>query len=191
MKNVEINALYLERKFRRLVIHNSAVCVIVVMLCFAAMCLLVNGKNGICQVGLNLFESSKTMPVIIDNSFSAATGGIEFTVEDCAIDSAENMLYVSISGRNMTGEEWSADGSTFAVAVQCMSDPKPREYYYNLSDDWRGASAPEDGSFFIRLGFHIDEAEKMFKDGDKFSLVSFRGEDCPTSVIVLNGLIGE
>lgn len=189
MKNTEINAFYLERRFRRLAVHNSAICVIAVMLCFAAMCLLVNEKNGICQVGLNLFGNSKTMPVIVDDSFSAATGGIEFTVEDCSIDSKEDMLYVSISGRNITGEEWSADGSTFAVAVQCMTDPKPREYYYNLTEDWRAATAAEDGSFFVRLGYHIDDAEKMFKAGDKFSLVSFRGADCPTSVIVLNGLI--
>ena len=189
MKNTEINAFYLERRFRRLAVHNSAICVIAVMLCFAAMCLLVNEKNGICQVGRNLFGNSKTMPVIVDDSFSAATGGIEFTVEDCSIDSKEDMLYVSISGRNMTGEEWSADGSTFAVAVQCMTDPKPREYYYNLTEDWRAATAAEDGSFFVRLGYHIDDAEKMFKAGDKFSLVSFRGADCPTSVIVLNGLI--
>lgn len=191
MKNEEINALNLERRFRRLVIHNSVVCVIAVMLCFAAMCLLVNGKNGICQVGLNLFGNSKTMPVIVDDSFSAATGGIEFTVEDCSIDSEEDMLYVSISGRNMTGGEWSADGSTFAVAVQCMTDPKPREYYYNMTEDWCAASAPEGGSFFVRLGFHIDDSEEIYKNGDKFSLVSFRGADCPTSIIVLNGLIGE
>lgn len=189
MKNEEINALYLERRFRRLVIHNGAVCILAVIICFAAMCLLVNGKNGICQIGLKLFGNSKTMPVIVDDSFSAAAGGIEFTVEDCTVNAKENMLYVSISGRNVTGGEWSADGSTFTVAVQCMSDPKPREYYYDLSEDWRTASAPEGGSFFVKLGFHIDDVEKMFKNGDKFSLVSFRGADCPTSVIVLNGLI--
>lgn len=189
MKNEEINALYLERRFRRLVIHNGAVCILAVIICFGAMCLLVNGKNGICQIGLNLFGNSKTMPVIVDDSFSAATGGIEFSVEDCAVNTEENMLYVSISGRNMTGEEWNADGSTFTVAVQCMSDPKPREYYYDLSEDWRIASAPEGGSFFVKLGFHIDDVEDLLKNGDKFSLVSFRGADCPTSVIVLNGLI--
>ena len=95
-----------------------------------------------------------------------------------------------ITGGNLDVElKWSADGSTFAVAVQCMTDPKPREYYYNLTEDWRAATAAEDGSFFVRLGYHIDDAEKMFKAGDKFSLVSFRGADCPTSVIVLNGLI--
>lgn len=189
MKNNEINALYLERRFRRFVVHNSAVCIIAVIACFAAMCLFVNEKNGICQINLDLFENTKTMPVIVDDSFSAKTGGIEFTVEDCTIKSEENMLYVSISGRNVTGEDWSADGSTFAVAVQCMSDPKPREYYYNLTEDWRAASAADGGSFFVMLGFHIDDVEKMNKDGDKFSLVSFRGADCPTSVIVLNGLI--
>lgn len=191
MKKSEINALYLERRFRRLVIHNSAVCIIVIIACFAVMCLLVNEKNGICSIDLNLFKSSKTMPVIVDGTFSAATGGIEFTVEDCAVESEEDMLYVSISGRNMTGEEWSANGSTFAVSIQCMSDPKMREYYYDLSEDWRTAAAPEGGSFFVRLGFHIDDAEEMLKDGNKFSLVSFRGEDCPTSVIVLNKLISE
>lgn len=191
MKNDEINELYLERRFRRLALHNGAVCIFAVIVCFAAMCFLVNGKNGICRISLNLFENSKTMPIIAENSFSAATGGIEFTVEECTVESGENMLYVSISGRNMTGGAWSADGSTFAVAVQCISTPKQREYYYNLSEDWRAAAAPDGGTFFVKLGFHIDDAEKMLKDGDIFSLVSFRGADCPTSVIVLNGLIGE
>lgn len=191
MKNEEINALNLERKFRRLVIHNSAVCILAVIVCFAAMCLMVNGKNGICQIGLNLFGDSKTMPVIVDDSFSASTGGIEFTVEDCSVDSEKNMLYVSISGRNMTDGDWSADGSTFTVAAQCMTVPKTKEYYYDLSEDWRAAEAPEGGSFFAKLGFHIDGVENMLDNGYKFSLVSFRGADCPTSVIVLNGIINE
>ena len=191
MKNEEINALNLERKFRRLVIHNGAVCILAVMICFAAMCLMVNGKNGICQIGLNLFENSKTMPIIADNSFSSSTGGIEFTVEDCSVDNEKNMLYVSISGRNMTDGEWSADGSTFTVAAQCMTSPKTKEYYYDLSEDWRAAEAPEGGSFFAKLGFHIDGVENMLDNGYKFSLVSFRGADCPTSVIVLNGIINE
>lgn len=191
MKNEEINALYLERRFRRLVIHNSAMCVIAVMLCFAAMCLLVNGKNGICQVGLNLFGNSKTMPVIVDDSFSAATGGIEFTVEDCSIDSEEDMLYVSISGRNMSGSDWNADGSTFAVAVQSINDLKLREYYYNTGGDWKNASAPDGGAFLVRFGFHINNAEEMLKNGDIFSLVSFRGAGSPTTVIVLNGFLDE
>lgn len=190
-KNKEIDASVMEKSTFGKVIYNSAVCILAVLAFFAVMCFLVNGKNGICQIDLHLFEKTETMPVISTDTFSAETGGISITVEDCTIVSEDNTLYISILGHNMTDKDWCADGSTFAVLVQCMSDPKPREYYYDLSEEWRTAAAPAGCSFFVRLGFHIDDAEKMFARGDKFSLVSFRAADHPTSVIVLNGLIGK
>lgn len=191
MKNEEINELTLERKYFNLVLHNSGICILAVLVCFASLCLLVNGKNGICQMDLGIFKNSKTMPIISDGPEPTKTGGIEIAVSECEIDSAENMLYVSISGKNTSGSDWSADGSTFAVAVQSINDLKLREYYYNTGGDWKNASAPDDGAFLVRLGFHINNAEEMLKGGDIFSLVSFRGAGTPTSVIVLNGFLNE
>ena len=190
-RNKEIDASTMEKSAFGKVIYNAAACILAVLALFAVMCFLVNEKNGICQMDLHLFERSKTMPVISSDTFTAETGGISITVEECTIVSEENMLYISILGENLSDKDWCADGSTFAVLVQCMSDPKPREYYYDLSEEWRVAAAPAGGSFFVRLGFHVDDAEKMFARGDKFSLVSFRAADHPTSVIVLNGLIGK
>ena len=191
MKNEELKEPIFEKKYFNHIIHNSGVCILAVLVCFASLCLLVNGKNGICQLDLGIFKNSNTTPIISDGSEPTKTGGIEIAVSECVIDSAENMLYVSVSGKNMSGSDWNADGSTFAVAVQSINDLKLREYYYNTGGDWKNASAPDGGAFLVRFGFHINNAEEMLKNGDIFSLVSFRGAGSPTTVIVLNGFLDE
>lgn len=189
--NKELSALMLEHNFFKKALHNSAICILVVIACFAVMCLMVNGKNGICRYSLDLFGFPKTMPVIVNDSFSSETGGIEFTVDGCTIDSENDMLYIYISGCNLTDELWRADGRTFAVAVQSVDGTFSRDTYYNVAGNWKAAAAAGGKSFFVRLGFNIDDIKKVYDSGDIFSLVAFRGADCPTSVIVLNGLIAE
>lgn len=189
--NKEINALMLEQNFFRKVMNNSFVCILIVVACFAALCLMVNDKNGICRIGFDLFGYNKTMPVIVNDSFSAESDGIAIKAESCTLDSENDMLYIDISGQNLTEEAWQADGRTFAVAVQRVNGSFSREYYYNAAENWKEAEAAAGNTFSVRLEFHIDRVGKAFDEGDVFSLVSFRSADCHTSVIVLNDLISE
>ena len=190
-ENKELSALMLEHNSFKKAFNNSVKCILAVIACFAIMCLLVNGKNGICRYSLDLFGFSKTMPVIVNDSFSSETGGIAFNVDSCTLDGENDMLYINISGRNLNDEMWYADGRTFAVAVQSVNESFSREYYYNVAGNWKAAAAVGGNSFFVRLGFQIDDINDSFDSGDVFSLVAFRGADCPTSVIVLNDLIAE
>ncbi|MGN0552989.1 MAG: hypothetical protein ACI4I1_06370 [Oscillospiraceae bacterium] len=190
-KNKELSAVKLEQNYFRKAFNNAVICILIVLACFAVMSFLVNKKNGICRYELNLFGFSKTMPVIVEDSFSSESGGIEFAVDSCSIDCENNMLYMNIRGRNLTDEVWCADGRTFAVAVQRVKDSFSREYYYNVSGDWESAEAESGNAFFFRLGFQIDNVKESFENGDIFSLVAFRGADHPTSVIVLNEMLTE
>lgn len=189
--NKELSAVMLEHDAFKKAFNNSVKCILAVVAAFAVMCLLVNGKNGICRYSLELFGSKKTMPVIFSDSFSAETGGIQFTVNDCTVDFEDDMLYINISGRNLTDEVWYADGRTFAVAVQGVNDSFSREYYYNVAGNWKAASAATGKQFFVRLDFQIDDVKASLEDGEIFSLVAFRGADHPTSVIVLNEMIND
>ena len=189
--NTEFNESMLERNSFKKAFDNSIKCILAVVAAFAVMCLLVNGKNGICRYSLNLFEFNKTMPVIMNSSLSAETGGIEFTVDSCSVDSENNMLNIYITGKNNTDEVWYADGRTFAVAVQKVGGAFSREYYYNAAGDWKSASAASGKTFFVSLSYQIDDVKKALDDGEVFSLVAFRGADCSTSVIVLNDIINE
>lgn len=190
MKNKkEIDALELEDKFFKNVLHNSIVCIMVVILFFVLLCLAVNGKNGVCRINFDLFGYSKTMPVVVNTDYTAETGGIFIRVDSCEVDRENEILYIDISGQNNNDEYWQADGRTFAISVQCMDDGSPREYYYNTAGDWENVAAESGESFNVRLGFHINNGQDMFNSGDIFSLMAFRGADCATSVIVLNGLI--
>lgn len=192
MKNKkEIDVLELEDNFLKKVLNNAIICILAVILCFTVMCVAVNGKNGVCRINLDLFGYSKTMPVVVNNDYTAETGGIFLKVEGCEVDRENEILYINVSGRNNNEDEWKADGRTFAVAVQCMDDGSPREYYYNTMGDWEKVIVGSGENFSVRLGFHINDGQNMFNSGDIFSLMAFRGADCATSVIVLNGLIEE
>lgn len=191
MKKEEINELTLEKRYFKLVFNNGLLCILAVLVCFASLCFLVNEKNGICQLDLGLFKSTKTMPIVLNGSYTAESGGIELTVDGCEMNSEENMLYVSISGKNKSGSNWSADGRTFAIAVQSINDTKLREYYYNPTGDWKKAAAAVGGAFSVKLGFQINNAEETLKEGNVISLVSFSGEEMPTTVIALNDLLDE
>lgn len=191
-KNKELNAINLENNYFRHSFNNAVICILIVIACFAVMCFLVNKKNGICRYELNLFGLSKTMPVIVNDSFSSQEGGIEFSVDSCSIDSKNDKLYINIMGRNLTDDEWYADGRTFSVAVQDVNGSFSRETYYNAAGDWESAKAASESAFFLQLEFHIDGIEERLDKGDVFSLVAFRGsEETPTSVIVLNDMIAE
>lgn len=190
MKNKkEIDVLGLEDNFFKKVLHNSIICILAVVLFFVVLCLAVNGKNGVCRINFDLFGYSKTMPVVVNNDYTAETGGIFIRVDGCEVDRENEMLYIDISGQNNNDEYWQADGRTFAISVQCMDDGSPREYYYNTAGDWENVAAESGEKFNVRLGFHINNGQVMFHSGDIFSLMAFRGADCATSVIVLNGLI--
>ncbi len=190
MKNKkEIDALELENVFFKKVLHNSIVCILAVVLFFVVLCLAVNGKNGVCRINFDLFGYSKTMPVVVNNDYTAETGGIFIRVDSCEVDRENEILYIDISGQNNNDDYWQADGRTFTISVQCMDDGLPREYYYNTAGDWENVAVESGESFNVRLGFHINNGQDMFNSGDIFSLMAFRGADCATSVIVLNGLI--
>lgn len=190
MKNKkEIDVLELEDNFFKKVLHNSIICILAVVMFFVVLCLAVNGKNGVCRINFDLFGYSKTMPVVVNNDYTAETGGIFIRVDGCEVDRENEMLYIDVSGQNNNDEYWQADGRTFAIAVQCMDDGSPREYYYNTAGDWENVAAESGEGFSVRLGFHVNNGQEMFHSGDIFSLMAFRGADCATSVIVLNGLI--
>ncbi len=190
MKNKkEINVLELEDNFFKKVLHNSIICILAVVMFFVLLCIAVNEKNGVCRLSFDLFGYSKTMPVVVNNDYTAETGGIFIKVEGCEVDRENEMLYIDISGQNNNDEYWQADGRTFAVSVQCFDDGMPREFYYNTAGEWEQAAAGCGEAFKVRLGFHINEGQNMFNNGDIFSLMAFRGADCATSVIVLNALI--
>lgn len=187
----EITDQMVERKIFKSVINSSIICILVVIVCFAAMCFLVNEKNGICQIDLDLFGDENRMPAIMLDSNSVKTDGIDFNVDSCSFDHENKTLCVEVSGKNTTDEAWQADGRTFAVAVQCVKEIELTEYFYNISSDWVNAAAPAGGSFSVKLNFRIEDADEMLECGDIISLVLLRGSNSATVFIVLNDLIDE
>lgn len=187
----EITDQTVERKIAKSVINSSIICILIVIACFAAMCILVNEKNGICQIDLDLFGDENKMPAIMLDSNSVKTDGIDFSVENCSFDHENKTLCVEVTGKNTTDKDWQADGRTFSVAVQCVKEMQLTEYFYNISSDWVDAVAPAGGSFSVKLNFRIEDAEEMLECGDIFSLVLLRGSNSATVYVVLNDMFDE
>lgn len=169
--------------FKKHTFRYSVMCICGIILLAAAANLFFNVYREIFGADLKLFDSARTVPVVIsyDSDEPADENYIQIGIENCEIN--DDSIKLTIYGKNNSDEEWAPDGRTFVISSLNTTAAGKRNHYY--TDELMNLTVPAHQDFIYNMEFSIRGVKQKMNDGYVFSLSAFRNTDLSTVEIVL------